>query len=62
MSSEFKHTIVAEASGPEGVYQRITFEQFYDSSSEQVENQERLFTSVVAGVTQAAMGHRDGNA
>ena len=60
--SEYKHSVVLEASGPEGVYQRVTFEQFYDSTAEQVENQERLFGGVVGAVMTAAIQHRDENA
>jgi hypothetical protein len=28
--SEYAHKVTVEATGPEGLYQRITFEQFYD--------------------------------
>lgn len=57
--SEFKHVVVCEASGPEGIYQRITFEQFYDTSPEQVSQQETLFTSVAMAVMDAAKKYRD---
>lgn len=60
--SDYTHKVVLEAAGPDGLYQRITFEQFYDESVEQVENQERLFTAVVGAVSSAAVAHRDENA
>lgn len=58
--SEYKHVVTVEATGPEGkVYQRATFEQFYDSGEQQVANQENLFTNTVMGVMAASKNHRD---
>lgn len=61
--SEYKHVVTAEAFGPEGqIFQRVTLEQFYDSSEGQVENQERLFMGVITGAADALVQHRDENA
>lgn len=58
----YKHKITAEASNPEGkLRQRITFEQFYDTKEQQVENQERLFVGALMGTMEAAKDHRDAN-
>jgi hypothetical protein len=59
--SEYAHKVVMEATGPEGVYQRITFEQFYDESSAQIAEQERLFLSVANAVMETAKQMRDDN-
>jgi len=59
--SEYAHKIVCEASGPEGVYQRITFEQFYDESGDQIAEQERLFAGVATTVMDIAKQMRYDN-
>ena len=59
--SEYRHAVVIEASGPDGLYQRITFEQFYDSGDTQVAEQERLFLSVANAVMETAKQYRDDN-
>lgn len=59
--SQYKHKIVLEAGTNERVDTRVTFEQFYETKEQQVENQERLFTAVSAAVAGAAVEHRDAN-
>jgi hypothetical protein len=59
--SEYAHKVVMEATGPEGVYQRFTFEQFYDESNAQIAEQERLFLSVANAVMETAKQMRDDN-
>jgi hypothetical protein len=59
--SEYAHKVTVEATGPEGLYQRITFEQFYDESSAQIAEQERLFLSVANAVMETAKQMRDDN-
>jgi hypothetical protein len=59
--SGYAHKITMEATGPEGIYQRISFEQFYDESSAQIAEQERLFLRVANAVMDTAKEMRDDN-
>jgi putative hemolysin len=61
MMTEYAHKVTVEATGPEGLYQRITFEQFYDSSEAQISEQERLFLRVANVVMDTAKEMRDEN-
>lgn len=56
----FSHKVVLEATGPDGdVFQRITFEQFYDDNMDQIKAQARLFGDVADAVKAASLATRD---
>lgn len=63
MASPYKHKVVVEATKDtefgEEVYQRITFEQFYETNEAQVEEQFPLFKRVSDAVEKHSVKARD---